>query len=119
MRQDSAWTGRCRTPGLARRVTQEPVEDRVEVGRQEKPGETDQDDRRVDERQPHRFLLDTAQDGGELLAEQDEEQRLQQEDQHAPERDGLQPRRGIREDPRGPPALVEAVGDDGQDAGDV
>ena len=49
----------------------------------------------------------------------DKEQRLEQEDQYAPERDGLQPRRGILEEPRGLPALVEAVGDDGQDARDV
>ena len=77
------------------------------------------DDEGVEEDLCQRVLPEVSEDGGELLADQDKEQRLQHEDQDAPEGERLDARGGVREEPRGSPALVEAVGDHGQDARDV
>jgi hypothetical protein len=73
-------------------VAQEPVEGRVEVGRGEEPDKARAQDHAVDRRGVEQNLregvhLELTDDGGQLLADQDEEQRLQDEDHHAPERE--------------------------------
>src|SRR5215213_4731364 len=105
-------------------VAQEPVEDWVEIGRGEEPGEARAQNHAVGEERVEQdlgqgVLPEVSEDGGELLTDQDKEQRLQDEDQDAPESERLDARGGVREQSRGPPPLVETVGDDGQDARDV
>ena len=105
-------------------VAQKPINDRVERGHDEEPDKTRHNERRIDERGveqelPGRVLAEAIENGGKLLADEDEEHRLQEEDEHLPEGDVLDARRGVGEDPRVPPTAVEAVGDDGQHARDM